>query len=397
MWTWRQRCQGSSIDSRYFQKFCVWLTVVDWVIICWYECCHSFKIISSRFKISNFWTDIGSEILNGKCSQRSTNLTEHWPPEASNISTIECFFELENLPIWVRFGINFLGLISNNFLYSCEFWILFQDKKLIPMMVFLPKFPYLLSLHFWWIRSHLKLSSVKSSNSDDLPKIPIAKNLTVVDFEFVKTRLESKFSNGHFVITSILQCWIENIKSDDDVTWVGLCTAISQFYTLILSSTTKWFWTMKPADFIEQWTEKSLQFLICYRLHKMSGKKTGNFDDGKIVNRSLFWIFRIVTRSFNIPIHQWNAKFDFSRTATNGAKDWNCWLWHKWFNGTIFWLLKGKWILWEKQIRVRVKFRVKLRWNDGYETGKLAIFVANKGEMKLKKDWDAVNSGWDFS
>lgn len=43
-------------------------------------------------------------------------------------------------------------------------------------------------------------------------------NLTVVDFEFVKTRLESKFSNGHFVITSILQCWIENIKSDDDVT-----------------------------------------------------------------------------------------------------------------------------------------------------------------------------------
>ena len=212
------------------------------------------------------------------------------------------FFELQKFTHF-RFGINFLGMNSNNFLYSCEFWILFQDKRLIPMMVFLPKFPYLLSLHFWWIRSHLKLSSVKSSNSDDLPKIPIVKNLTVFDFEFVKTRLESKFSNGHFVITSILQCWIENIKSDDDVTWIGLCTAISQFYTLILSSTTKWFWTMKPADFIEQWTEKSLQFLICYRLHKMSGKKTGNFDDWKIVNRSLFWIFWIVTRSFNIPIH----------------------------------------------------------------------------------------------
>ena len=65
------------------------------------------------------------------------------------------FFELQKFTHF-RFGINFLGLISNNFLYSCEFWILFQDKRLIPMMVFLPKFPYLLSLHFWWIRSHLK-------------------------------------------------------------------------------------------------------------------------------------------------------------------------------------------------------------------------------------------------
>ena len=130
-----------------------------------------------------------------------------------------------------------------------------------------------------------------------------------------------------------------------------------------------WYFLPQPNDF-EPWNQLTLSsnelrsrcnFLSVTDYTKCPGNCPGNCPGtlpmGKFVNRSLFWVFRIVTRSFNIPIHQWNAKFDFSRAATNGAKDWNCWLWQNRFDGAIFWLLENEKM--KSKFRVSVRVRVK--------------------------------------